>query len=284
MESNQQPAHDPAAEPPEPANDLPAASPPALVPTAQALQPAATGTTAVPAEHFPLVPVRARQDGWTPARQRGFIEALADTLSVETAAARVGMTGSSAYALRRRAGAEGFGAAWDAALRQGVRHRLAPFLLERALAGTIVRRFYHGQLISEERVHSERLLLALAARADRLFPPTPESDAALADWDGTLDSIGSGAADGGYRVWEDARGDWWTDFPPPPGFDNYDGEPGDPGFRRPLTDAEAAALAARRRDRSGADGAAARDLFFGFTPTRRAADRRAAPRPPTRYG
>jgi hypothetical protein len=267
---DQKPNSDSPPARPAAANDGPAAPGQALVATPPL--PAAS-LPAAAAEPFALVPVRQRHDGWTPQRQRAFIEALAETLSVAQAAARVGMSEASAYALRRRAGAQGFGAAWDAALRQGVRHRLAPFLLDQAVRGRIVRRFYHGQLISEELVHSERLLLALLARADRLFPPTDESDAALADWDATLDALESGAADGGYRVWQDRRGLWWTNFPPPPGFDNHAGEPEDADFKRPLTAAEEEALASRRR-RARADGAAARDLYFGFTPSRRAAERR----------
>lgn len=43
----------------------------------------------------------ARHDGWTPDRQRQFIEALADTGSVRAAAHAVNMAPEGAYALRR---------------------------------------------------------------------------------------------------------------------------------------------------------------------------------------
>jgi hypothetical protein len=65
---------------------------------------------------FTPVPVKARHDGWTPARQRAFIEALAATRCVVRACKAVGMSTVTAYALRKRAGAQSFAAAWDTAL------------------------------------------------------------------------------------------------------------------------------------------------------------------------
>jgi hypothetical protein len=228
-----------------------------------------------PALHDSFDPVllRYRHDGWTPARQRAFIEALADTLCVATAAARVGMCERSAYALRRRCGAGGFAAAWDAALRQGFRDRVRSVALDKAVNGTVVRRYYHGALIAEERVYSERLLLRLLAMGEKLFASDgPQSEEMMADWDGAMDRLESGALEGGYRVWRDRWGHMTTNFPPPSGFDNYQGEPTDPDFERPLSEAEAEALAAQGAARV-ADGEKARDLFFGFSPRGRAKDR-----------
>ena len=218
---------------------------------------------------FDPVPLRYRVDGWTPARQRAFIEHLAETLSVEAAAALVGMSPQSARELRRRPGAEGFAAAWDAALRRGLSEHGRAALIDEAVNGRLVRRYYHGELVSEERVRSPRLLLALLEKADRLFagPGAAESEAMAADWHASLERLESGALAGGFRVWRDARGRWWTSFPPPPGFHDYEGDPADPHFARPLSEAEEKALAARTADRIG-EGAAARDLFFGFTPRR----------------
>ena len=65
---------------------------------------------------FTPVPLKARHDGWTPARQRHFIDRLAATKSVARACREVGMSSVTAYALRRRPGAESFAAAWDEAL------------------------------------------------------------------------------------------------------------------------------------------------------------------------
>lgn len=68
----------------------------------------------IPAFH--PVPVVPRQDGWTPQRQADFIGHLAQTGSVLAAARAVSMGRESAYRLRKRHGAAGFAAAWDAAL------------------------------------------------------------------------------------------------------------------------------------------------------------------------
>lgn len=68
----------------------------------------------IPAFH--AVPIGKRRDGWTPARQVSFIGMLYETRSVVAAAKAVGMGRESAYRLRKRPGAAGFAAAWDAAL------------------------------------------------------------------------------------------------------------------------------------------------------------------------
>lgn len=70
----------------------------------------------IPAFH--PVPVTQRKDGWTAWRQVAFIGYLAETGSVLAAARAVSMGRESAYRLRKRAGAAGFAAAWDAALRK----------------------------------------------------------------------------------------------------------------------------------------------------------------------
>ena len=134
-------------------------------------------------------------------------------------------------------------------LRQGFRHHVRSVALDKAINGTVERRYYHGRLVAEERVYSERLLLKLIDRGEKLFGGAPESDAILADWDGAMERLESGALEGGYRVWRDRYGCWMTNFPPPPGFDNYLGEPTDPDFERTLTEAEEEALAARQEAR-----------------------------------
>lgn len=73
----------------------------------------------IPAFH--PVPVGPRRDGWVAERQAAFIGYLAETRSVCAAARAVGMGRESAYRLRKRPGAAGFAAAWDAAL--GKSHR-----------------------------------------------------------------------------------------------------------------------------------------------------------------
>lgn len=64
---------------------------------------------------FVPVPLRARAEGWLPARQQRLLEALAGGMSVGAAAAAPGKSRQTAYALRRRTDAESFAAAWDAA-------------------------------------------------------------------------------------------------------------------------------------------------------------------------
>jgi hypothetical protein len=86
---------------------------------------------------FTPVPVRARRDGWTPARQRAFIAALHSTRSVTKAVEATGMTRESAYRLRSRSGAEGFAAVWDSVFADDIRSTTAaPSQLHRAIHGT----------------------------------------------------------------------------------------------------------------------------------------------------
>ncbi len=65
---------------------------------------------------FTPVPTKARHDGWTAARQFRFIDILAATRSITRACRAVGMSTVTAYALRKRPGAESFAKAWDAAV------------------------------------------------------------------------------------------------------------------------------------------------------------------------
>ncbi|WP_144098091.1 hypothetical protein [Croceicoccus sediminis] len=101
-----------------------------------------------------------RHDGWTPARQTGFIETLADTGSVKSAAQSVNMTAVSAYYLRRQPGAESFRKAWEAALALGVQ-RLEDVAMERALNGIEVPVYHFGAVVGTRRVYNDRLLMFL---------------------------------------------------------------------------------------------------------------------------
>lgn len=108
---------------------------------------------------FDAVPRKGnRHDGWTPARQKAFIEALADTGSVRRAANIVNMSQANAYALRRAAGAEGFRRAWDAALDFGLA-RLKDIAFERAIEGELVPVFAQGKLMGFRRKHNPALLI-----------------------------------------------------------------------------------------------------------------------------
>lgn len=155
----------------------------------------------------PLVPTRPRDDGWTPARQRGFLEALANCGSVSAAARSVGMSRESAYALRRRAGARGFAQAWDAARLLAAEH-LVDLAWDRATVGEVRQIFYHGELVGETRHYDNRLLLGLIAQnrallaEQGLIDPPQVTAAVAADWAAALDRAERGEvlAAGGLRA------------------------------------------------------------------------------------
>ena len=112
-----------------------------------------------PIPDFDAVPRKCnRHDGWTADRQRAFIEALAELGSVSRAAKRINMSTEGAYSLRRQPGAEGFRAAWKAALDQGVQ-RLTDIALDRATEGVAVPVFWRGEQVGEKRSYNDRLLM-----------------------------------------------------------------------------------------------------------------------------
>ena len=76
----------------------------------------------------------SRADGWTPGRRAAFVTHLADHGVVAEAAAAVGKSLASAYALRRRAGGYGFNLGWEAALLLA-RRRVADELMAAAIKG-----------------------------------------------------------------------------------------------------------------------------------------------------
>jgi hypothetical protein len=82
---------------------------------------------------FTPVPLKARHDGWTAARQIRFIEELAATRSLTGACKAVGMSRASAYKLRGHADAADFRAAWDKALQADftAERRRSPRALQR---------------------------------------------------------------------------------------------------------------------------------------------------------
>ncbi|MFM5894152.1 MAG: hypothetical protein ACKOQM_06940, partial [Novosphingobium sp.] len=123
----------------------------------------------------PLVPTRPRSDGWTPQRQRDFLEALAGSGSVAAAARSVGMSREAAYALRRRADARGFAQAWDAARLLAAEH-LVDLAWDRAVQGELRPLVYHGEVVAEVRHYYNRLLLGLIAQNRALLAPEPVAD------------------------------------------------------------------------------------------------------------
>ena len=116
------------------------------------------GTEKLPIPEFTPVPRRYRHDGWTPERQKAFIEALADTGCVTRAAAMVNMAQANCYALRRAPGAEEFRRAWDATLDFGLK-RLKDVAFERAIEGQLVPVFVAGKLMGFRRKRNDALLM-----------------------------------------------------------------------------------------------------------------------------
>jgi len=83
----------------------------------------------------PYIHPHPRSNSITPERQRRFVATLAATGIVTQAARSIGKSMEALYKLRSKPGAQGFAAAWDAALERGVQ-RLEDCALERALKGT----------------------------------------------------------------------------------------------------------------------------------------------------
>jgi hypothetical protein len=122
-------------------------------------------TDAVP-DFLPVPRQRERFDGWTPERQRGFIEALMNTGSVKAAAHAVNMTPEGAYLLRRHPEAGTFRKAWKDALALGVQ-RLEDIAMERALHGIEVPVYHFGEIVGTRRVFNDSLLMFLLRNRSR---------------------------------------------------------------------------------------------------------------------
>lgn len=117
---------------------------------------------------FTPVPVKSRKGGWSPERQRAFIAALADTLCVERAAAKVGLTRESAYRLRKRPAADSFAAAWDSVMARRRRGMTDPDLIyHRAFYGTLKPIVRGGQLVAWLHRADNRALMSTLHRLDQ---------------------------------------------------------------------------------------------------------------------
>ena len=114
----------------------------------------------------PVPRLRARRNGWTEAKQREFIAALARCGSVSAAARSVGMTKRSAYRLVDAAGAASFAGAWDEAVDIGL-SRLRLDSLHRALEGDYVPIYRRGRLVRVEHRRNDKLAIALLSGRDR---------------------------------------------------------------------------------------------------------------------
>jgi hypothetical protein len=121
----------------------------------------------LPVPKFTPVPLsRSPHDGWTAERQRAFIAALARTGVVASAARAVGMGVTSAYNLRRRAGAESFARAWTI-VETEARDRAFDLICDEVVNGTTRPRFYGGRFVGTSHRCETRLALAALRAADR---------------------------------------------------------------------------------------------------------------------
>jgi len=108
-----------------------------------------------------FVPVphsRPRRNSITATRQRAFIAALAASGIVTQAASEIGASLEALYKLRQRPGAEGFRAAWDAAVDRGVQ-RVEDCALERAIEGEKRMVVSGGKVLGFQTYHNERLVM-----------------------------------------------------------------------------------------------------------------------------
>ena len=127
-----------------------------------------------------------RSNSITPERQRRFVATLAATGIVTQAARSIGKSMEALYKLRARPGAEGFAAAWDAALERGMQ-RLEDCALERALQGTPTPIVSGGKLLGTWDKPDNHLLRFLLQHrlpqryAARLVPGHPVYEAIKAE-------------------------------------------------------------------------------------------------------
>jgi hypothetical protein len=110
---------------------------------------------------FAPVPTAPRHDGWTPDRQRRFVEALYHLGQVAAACRAVGLSPASAYKLRGRGDAGGFAAAWDLALEMG-RDRVFERAMDRAMNGYVRPVRYRGEVVAMRHCFDNRLAYAIA--------------------------------------------------------------------------------------------------------------------------
>ena len=176
----------PCAEPaPAPADLTPAAgASPAPAPTAS---PSPASFPAL-VEDLPGDETRAPQTQFTLDLRIAFLEALAVSGSVRSAARRVKVSHQSVYRARRSSAA--FGRAWDAAMVIA-RGQAEALLADYAMSGVEEEVWYHGEIVGTRRRVSDRLLLAHLGRLDRMRTDA-RIEALAEDFDGLLHRMRAG--------------------------------------------------------------------------------------------
>ena len=111
----------------------------------------------------PYLHPHPRRNSITPAKQRAFVATLAATGIVTQAARSIGVSLEALYKVRRLAGAEGFAAAWEAALDHGVA-RLEDCALALAIEGEETPIVSGGQMLGTWRKHNLGFIRFLLAQ------------------------------------------------------------------------------------------------------------------------
>lgn len=144
----------------------------------------------------PYLHPHPRRNSITPAKQRAFIAELAATGIVTQAARSIGVSLEALYKLRRLGGAQGFAAAWEAALDCGVA-RLEDCALALALEGEEVPIVSGGAILGWHRKRNVSLIqfLLRQRRSTRFAAGLREA----------------GAFGPGHPVYDKLRAEWQAD-------------------------------------------------------------------------
>ena len=142
-----------------------------------------------------------RHDGWTPDRQRVFLNTLAETGIVDDACRAAGMSRQSAYAFRNRAAGAAFRVGWDAACQLS-RRLLADEVLSRALNGTVEVFRQNGEVVAERHRFDNRFTMAALTRLDRICESATEENRAARIAAGEFDQFVEIVAAGGQGAAE----------------------------------------------------------------------------------
>lgn len=121
-----------------------------------------------------LVAFRHRHDGWTPARQVAFLDALRAGGCVQAACAHVGLSTTSAYRAKRRIA--DFSDAWELMLRYRA-PALEAAAFTRAVEGWLEPVFYKGVQVGERRRYSDPMLRLLLLREQARVAAEPAKPA-----------------------------------------------------------------------------------------------------------
>lgn len=147
--------------------------------------------TADRCESMAVVELRRRHDGWTAERQGVFLNVLANTGSIASAAEAADITPRSAYRLRNHPKGAAFARAMDAAIMAASK-RLIGVAFERAITGTPRTIWRNGEIVAETSIPSDRMLMFLLKNlTPDLFGRRGDPDARAA----RIDAMQGGFAD-----------------------------------------------------------------------------------------